>query len=157
MAEKLWSGRKILIVDDSKAVREALKSSYASLGLQVVGLAENGLVGLHLVRELRPDIVNLDIIMPEMDGLECYRKIRAFDAHVKCLINSWLSGEAKVVSGLSELIPAYLFQPKTMTPSLLEARLEILFDPLKQSLARAPASVAQDFGDDIADLGIKVS
>ena len=156
MADRPWNGRKVLIIDDSRAVREALKAAYSSIGLQVVGLAENGLEGLTMVRELKPDIVNLDLIMPEMDGVECYRKISELDATIKCVINSWLSGEAKVVSGLKDLIPHYLFQPKTTQSSVLESRLDILYNPQKAGL-RLQGGEDRDFGDEIADLGIKVS
>jgi two-component system, chemotaxis family, chemotaxis protein CheY len=157
MADKPWNGRKIIIIDDSKPVRDALKVTYSSLGLQVVGLAENGLVGLRLIREHRPDIVNLDLIMPEMDGVECYRKIRELDAGIKCLINSWLSGEAKVISGLSELIPAHLFQPKTTSSSALELRLDILYNPQKASPKARPNEETKPDNDDFSELGIKVS
>lgn len=156
MADRPWNGCKVLIIDDSRTVREALKAAYSSIGLQVVGLAENGLNGLIMIRELRPDIVNLDIIMPEMDGVECYRKISAIDSTIKCVMNSWLSGEAKVVSGLKDLIPHYLFQPKTTQASILEARLDILYNPHKADL-RMQGGGDRDFGDEISDLGIKVS
>lgn len=157
MADKPWNGRKILIIDDSKSVREALKLAYSSLGLQVVGLAENGLVGLKLIKELRPDIVNLDLIMPEMDGVECYRKIQEFDESIRCLVNSWLSAESKVVSGLSALIPSHLFQPKTTVSQVLESRLEILYNPQKAAPRTRASDETNLDKDDFSELGIKVS
>jgi two-component system chemotaxis response regulator CheY len=138
-------------------VREALKVAYTSLGLKVVGQADNGLSGLQQVKDLRPDIVNLDLIMPEMDGVECYRKIQAFDSGIMCLVNSWLGAEAKVVSGLSALIPPHLFQPKTTSSQMLEVRLDILYNPHRANLKpRSPEEPKLD-RDDFSELGIKVS
>jgi two-component system chemotaxis response regulator CheY len=157
MADRPWNGRKILIIDDSKPVREALKIAYSTLGLQVVGLAENGLAGLQLVKDLRPEIINLDLIMPEMDGVECYRKLQAIDSNIKCLVNSWLSGEAKVIAGLSELIPPHLFQPKTTSAQVLELRLEVLYNPQKAVMKVRSTDEPKPDKDDFSELGIKVS
>ena len=73
-------GKSVLIVDDSDRIREELRSEYSEQGFKVVGECENGLQAIEFLEE-HPniDLVSLDIIMPEMDGIECYRAIRALD------------------------------------------------------------------------------
>lgn len=66
----------VLIVDDSKLVRLTIKSILAKAGdIEVVGEAENGREGVDMARELEPDVVTLDIEMPQMNGIECLRRL----------------------------------------------------------------------------------
>ena len=60
---------KILIVDDSRTSRRMLSNILTGFGHEIVGEAKNGLEGVDKYRELMPDIVTLDITMPELDGL----------------------------------------------------------------------------------------
>ena len=68
---------KVLIVDDSKTSRRILKNFLTQFGHEVVGEAENGEMGVEMYKNLKPDVVTLDITMPVMDGVEALRKIRA--------------------------------------------------------------------------------
>jgi len=69
---------RILVVDDSAIVRQADRSCIESnTDWEVCGVAESGAAALDMVRELRPDIVVLDLAMPGMNGLEVAREIRA--------------------------------------------------------------------------------
>lgn len=68
--------KKVLIVDDSSFMRIALRKIFETNGYQVVGEAENGKAGVFRFRELRPDVVTMDVTMPEMDGLEALKEIR---------------------------------------------------------------------------------
>ena len=65
MTEKL----KLLIVDDSFIIRQAIKKYLKKYNLEVVGTAENGKIALELFEKTNPDIVTLDTTMPEIDGL----------------------------------------------------------------------------------------
>lgn len=66
----------VLLVDDNEMMRTVLRVILHSEGYDVVGEAHNGKNGLELARKLRPDIICLDIIMPDSDGLEVLREIR---------------------------------------------------------------------------------
>jgi len=69
---------KVLIADDSLVFRRVLSSILGSLpGVEVVGEAANGLAALRLIRELRPDVITLDLDMPELDGLGVLDALRA--------------------------------------------------------------------------------
>ena len=77
MSAKPWVGNSVIIVDDSPMVRSDLSRMYESIGMKVKGVAENGVVGLDLVRKHKPDLVSLDLIMPEMDGFAMVEALRA--------------------------------------------------------------------------------
>jgi CheY-like chemotaxis protein len=69
---------RILLVDDHKVMRQGLLAVLQAQGdFQVVGEAANGLQAIELARSLRPDLVVMDIVMPEMDGIEATRHIKA--------------------------------------------------------------------------------
>lgn len=80
---------KVLIVDDAAFIRGQLKQLLQRNGFEVVGEAENGKVALEKIRELKPDIVTLDITMPEMNGIECMSEIRKMkDAPVVIMVSA---------------------------------------------------------------------
>ncbi len=66
---------QVLIADDHRLLRESLRRAMADEGLEVVGIATNGVEAVELAGALRPDVVLMDITMPEMDGLEAAARI----------------------------------------------------------------------------------
>jgi two-component system chemotaxis response regulator CheY len=123
--------QKILIVDDMPQVIERLRNLYESIGLQVVGTAADGVEALKACKELRPDLVSMDIIMPVMDGVECYRKLRdsaEFSQHrPRVFFMSYLSVEPKIIESYKEEIPAHLFVVKSYTKESLLQCLHQMF------------------------------
>jgi len=121
---------KVLIVDDSQRVREHLRKLYRELGHRVVGECSNGLEAIDLVRELSPDFVSLDIIMPEMDGIEAYRILRHLENPPHCLIVSALGSESRVLAAYErEILPTH-YCPKPVTSELLASKIAVvLADP----------------------------
>ena len=91
----VWQDKTVLVVDDSPGIRTTLTATFKSMGLKPVGSVENGVKALEFIEKEKPDVVSLDIIMPEMDGIECYRKIREFYPDVDILIVSCLASEQK--------------------------------------------------------------
>lgn len=68
--------KRILIVDDAAFMRMMLKDIITKNGYEVAGEAENGLKAVELYKELKPDLVMMDITMPEMDGIQAVREIK---------------------------------------------------------------------------------
>ncbi len=79
---------RILIVDDAKFMRHMLKKCLTQGGFEIAGEAENGAVGVQKFLSLKPDLVTLDMIMPEMGGLEAMRRMREMDPGAKIIIVS---------------------------------------------------------------------
>lgn len=75
---------KLLIVDDSMVMRDTIERYLEGYDLDIIGMAQNGVKALEMVTEHKPDVVTLDITMPEMDGLECLEKI--MDIHPECKV-----------------------------------------------------------------------
>lgn len=88
--------KKVLIVDDSAFMRLSLKNLLQKNGFQVIGEADNGRTGVDKYKELNPDIVTLDITMPEMDGLAALNEIIQYDKNAKVVIISSMGQEANV-------------------------------------------------------------
>ena len=87
---------RVLIVDDAAFMRMAIRKVLERNGMEIVGEAENGAVGVAKYMELKPDVVTMDITMPEMTGLEALKQIRAFDAKAKIIMVSAMGQETLV-------------------------------------------------------------
>ena len=86
---------RVLIVDDHNVMRETLRSFLESLpGVEVVGEAENGRVAVQLARDKKPTVVVMDVIMPEMDGIEATRLITTEMPEVKVIVLSMQCDES---------------------------------------------------------------
>ena len=139
VSDELWSNKSVLVVDDSPLVRDDLTRIFESVGMRVVAEAANGVEALELYSQHQPDLVSLDLIMPEMDGVECYRRLKELNPQFNCLIVSWLGSEVRIVDSLAELLPADFVLPKPLAASELELRLRKLFEQDTQVLLQ-PAS-----------------
>ncbi len=102
---------RVLIVDDSAMVRKALSRYTAKLDLEIVGMASNGFDAIEMVRKEKPDIVTLDITMPEMDGLVCLEQIMDDAPDTKVLIISALSDKFTAVKAVEMGASYYLIKP----------------------------------------------
>jgi len=122
-----WIDKKILIVDDSVRIQVELAEIYESIGMTVVGVASDGLEGLELYKSLSPDIVSLDIIMPEMHGIDCFRKLMESDPSLKYIFVSCLAIEAANSEMLQDVIPKNQFVPKPVSREAVEKALAFVF------------------------------
>ncbi|EPZ56446.1 chemotaxis protein CheY [[Clostridium] sordellii ATCC 9714] len=68
--------KRVLIVDDAAFMRMSIRKMLEENGFEIVGEAENGLMAIEKYQELQPEVVTMDITMPEMDGLEALRQIK---------------------------------------------------------------------------------
>jgi two-component system KDP operon response regulator KdpE len=110
----------ILITDDDKGLRELIRFSLEKEGYSVVQ-ATNGLECLSFVRKLRPDMVILDVMMPEMDGLETCQRLRGF-SQVPVLMLTARTESTDVVTGLDKGADDYLVKPFNMEELLARIR-----------------------------------
>ena len=82
--------KTLLVTDDALIIREMIKDAAQNAGWQIVGEAANGQEAIDRYKELRPDAVTLDLVMPEYDGLYALDGITAFDPEAKVLVVSAL-------------------------------------------------------------------
>jgi DNA-binding response OmpR family regulator len=101
---------KVLIVDDEHAIRDALGRKLRREGFNVL-LAGSGLEGLRLFHAERPDLVVLDIVMPEMDGLTVVRRIREIAETPIMVLSAQAITEEDIVEGLIAGADEYLVKP----------------------------------------------
>lgn len=85
--------KKVLIVDDAIFMRTSLKLMLERNGFEIAGEAENGVIGVRKYMELHPDIVLMDITMPEMSGIDALKEIRNMDADSKVVMVSAMGQE----------------------------------------------------------------
>lgn len=88
--------KKILIADDATFLRLSLRSMLERNGFEIVGEAENGLETIEKYKQLKPDILTLDITMPIMDGLEALKVIKALDGNANIIVISAMGQESIV-------------------------------------------------------------
>lgn len=100
--------KKVLIVDDAKFMRYSISSMLKNSGFDVVGEAENGIEGIKKYKETMPDIVTMDITMPEMSGIEALKAILKYDPKAKIVMISAMGQEEfvrdSVISGAKSFI-----------------------------------------------------
>jgi two-component system chemotaxis response regulator CheY len=101
----------VLIVDDSPLALKKLEAILAGLGHKVVGSANNGAVACEAYAKFAPDIVTMDITMPDMDGVEAARRIIAADAKAKIIMVTSHGQEAMVLDALKAGVKGYIVKP----------------------------------------------
>ncbi len=104
---------KLLIVDDSNIIRRRIERSQQIDRLQVVGSAANGREAVALFQRVQPDVVTMDITMPEMDGIACVEQLLALNPGVLILIVSALADKATAVEAIEKGANGFLCKPFT--------------------------------------------
>lgn len=116
---------KLLIVDDSNVIRRRIERSQQIARLQVVGLANDGIAALEEFRRTDPDVVTMDITMPQMDGIECVERLVAMKPNVLILVVSALADKATAVEAMEKGANGFLNKPFT-DRQLNDALLELI-------------------------------
>lgn len=101
----------VLIVDDALFMRMMIKDILGKEGFEVVAEAENGIEAVKKYAELRPDLVTMDIVMPEMDGIEAVRNILKFDPEARVLMCSAMGQQPLVVEALEAGAMDFIIKP----------------------------------------------
>lgn len=102
---------KVLIVDDAAFMRMCIKTMLEKNGFEVVGEAENGAEGLKKYQELHPEIVTMDITMPELDGIQALKGIRRYDPKAKVVMVSAMGQEAMVKEAIISGAKTFIVKP----------------------------------------------
>lgn len=102
---------KILIVDDAAFMRMMIKDILTKNGYEVAGEAENGAVAVNKYAELKPDLVLMDITMPEKDGIQALKDIKASDAGAKVIMCSAMGQQAMVIEAIQSGARDFIVKP----------------------------------------------
>jgi len=118
------TGPRVLVVDDQELVRTGFRLILTTRGVQVVGEAANGAAAVAAVRRLRPDVVLMDIRMPDMDGLEATRQIVALDPTCRVIVLTTFNLDRYVYAALTNGASGFLL--KDVTPEHLAAAVRLV-------------------------------
>ena len=118
-------GHRVLVCDDAIFMRTMISDILSGAGYEVVGEAETGLQAIQRYRELKPDLVTMDIVMPDMGGIEAVREITKEDPNAKILMCSAMGQQALVVEAIQAGAKDFVVKP--FQPSrVLEAVQRVL-------------------------------
>ncbi len=104
---------KLMIVDDSNIMRRRIERSQQFDEIELVGTAGNGLEALELFRKHDPDVVTMDLTMPQMDGIECISKLVELKPAVRILVISAGADKATAVEAMEKGANGFLNKPFT--------------------------------------------
>jgi two-component system chemotaxis response regulator CheY len=102
---------RVLVVDDAAFMRKMVGDALSGGGHEIVGEAANGAEAVQRFEELRPDVMTLDITMPEKDGLAALKEIIAVDPGAKIVICSALGQESKVIESIQKGAKDFVVKP----------------------------------------------
>lgn len=101
----------ILVVDDAAFMRMMIKEILTKNGFDVVGEAENGAKAVEKYKELNPDLVIMDITMPEMDGIQAVKAIKEVDGSAKVVMCSAMGQQAMVIEAIQAGARDFIVKP----------------------------------------------
>ena len=104
-------GNKVLVVDDAAFMRMMIKDILRKGGYEVVGEAEDGAKAIEKYRELHPDLVTMDITMPDMDGITAVKEIRKIDPNAMIVMCSAMGQQAMVIDAIQAGAKDFVVKP----------------------------------------------
>lgn len=102
---------RILIVDDAAFMRMMIRDILTKNGYEVVGEAQDGAQAIEKFKELLPDLVTMDITMPEMDGIAALKEIRKIDSNAKVIMCSAMGQQAMVIDAIQAGAKDFIVKP----------------------------------------------
>jgi len=115
---------KVLVVDDAAFMRMMLKDILLKGGFEIAGEAMNGAEAVRLYQELKPDLVTMDITMPEVDGIAAVKEIKKIDPNAKVVMVSAMGQQAMVIEAIQAGASDFIvkpFQPDRVLEALKKA------------------------------------
>ncbi len=103
--------KRVLVVDDAAFMRMMVKDVLTKNGYDVVGEAENGQKAIEKYKELTPDLVVMDITMPEVDGIQAVKEIKAIDGDAKIIMCSAMGQQAMVIESIQAGAKDFIVKP----------------------------------------------
>ena len=102
---------RVLIVDDAAFMRMMIKDILEKNGFEVVGQAANGVQAVELYKTEKPDVVTMDITMPDMDGIEAVKNIKAFEPNAKIIMCSAMGQQTMVMDAIRAGAKDFIVKP----------------------------------------------
>ena len=116
---------KVLIVDDAAFMRMMIKDILEKNGFEIVGEANNGIKAVDIYKKEKPDVVTMDITMPDMDGIEAVKAIKAFDPDAKIIMCSAMGQQSMVMDAIRAGARDFIVKP-FQADRVLEAIKKVL-------------------------------
>jgi len=104
-------GKRILVVDDAAFMRMMIKEILSKNGFEVIGEASDGVQAVEKFNELQPDLVTMDITMPEMDGIAALKEIKKTDPNAKIIMCSAMGQQAMVIDAIQAGAKDFIVKP----------------------------------------------
>lgn len=111
MGGKIKMSKRILVVDDAVFMRMMLKDILEKNGFEIVGEAANGLEAIEVYKETKPDLVTMDVTMPEMDGLDALKEIKKIDSSAKIVMCSAMGQQGMVMDAIKAGARDFIVKP----------------------------------------------
>ena len=106
--------KNILICDDAAFMRMMIKDILTKNGYNVAGEAENGMKAVEKFKEVNPDLVLMDITMPEMDGIQALKEIKKLDGGAKVIMCSAMGQQAMVIESIQAGAKDFIVKPLSL-------------------------------------------
>ena len=103
--------QKILIVDDSFMMRTMIKNIMSNAGYEVIGEASNGIEAINKYKDIHPDLVTMDITMPELNGIEALKGIREIDKNAKVVMCTAMGQKPMVLDAVKNGAKDFVVKP----------------------------------------------
>lgn len=116
---------KVMIVDDAAFMRTLLKNILFPKGYEIAAEAENGAIAVEKYRQIKPDLVTMDIVMPTMNGIDALKQIRSFDPNAKIIMCTAVGQENMVRTAIMGGAKGYIVKP-FQAPKVLEEVQKVL-------------------------------
>lgn len=101
----------LMIVDDSNIIRNRIERIFNDGSIQIVATAENGVDAINKFQQFAPDLITMDLTMPQMDGLECIQNIVGYGTGVSILVVSALADKATALQALQYGARGFICKP----------------------------------------------